>query len=111
MEAGPSFCRTYPAEWKPEYKDRAAKHAQELAALGYDPRDLPAVPEYSMKRDELQVSSHWQNFIDCVRSRETPRCGVDRAFEEAATICLSVEAFKRSAKVRWDPASEAIVNA
>jgi predicted dehydrogenase len=111
MEVGPSFCRTYAAEWQPEYKDRAAKHAQELAAPGYEPRDLPPVPEYSMKRDELQVSSHWQNFIDCVRSRETPRCGVDRAFEEAATMCLSVEAYKRNAKVRWDPATETIVNA
>jgi hypothetical protein len=46
-----------------------------------------------------------------VRSRATPRCSVDRAFEEAATIFLSVEAYKRNAKVRWDAATETIVNA
>ena len=60
------------------------------------------VPDYSFKRDELEVSTHWQDFIDCVRSRDTPRCGVDRAFEEAATLLMSVEAFKREKKVRWD---------
>jgi predicted dehydrogenase len=111
LEVSPRFCRTFDAEWKPEYKDRAAKHAKALAALGYEPQDAPPVPEYSMKRDELQVSSHWQDFIDCVRSRATPRCSVDRAFEEAATIFLSVEAYKRNAKVRWDAATETIVNA
>lgn len=111
LEVSPRFCRTFDAEWKPEYKDRAAKHAKALASLGYEPQDAPPVPEYSMKRDELQVSSHWQDFIDCVRSRATPRCSVDRAFEEAATIFLSVEAYKRNAKVRWDAATETIVNA
>jgi predicted dehydrogenase len=111
LEVSPQFCRTYEAEWKPDFKDRAAKHAKELIALGYEPQDLPPVPGYSMKRDELQVSSHWQDFIDCVRSRATPRCSVDRAFEEAATIFLSVEAYKRNAKVRWDAATETIVNA
>jgi predicted dehydrogenase len=111
LEVSPRFCRTYEAEWKPDFKDRAAKHAKELIALGYEPQDLPPVPDYSMKRDELQVSSHWQDFIDCVRSRATPRCSVDRAFEEAATIFLSVEAYKRNAKVRWDAATETIVDA
>lgn len=62
-------------------------------------------------RTPIGFSSHWQDFIDCVRSRAMPRCGVDRAFEEAATIFLSVEAYKRNAKVRWDAASETIVNA
>jgi predicted dehydrogenase len=111
LEVSPRFCRTFPAEWKPGYKEYVAKNAPALEALGYAPGDAPPIPDYSMKRDELQVSSHWQDFIDCVRSRAMPRCGVDRAFEEAATIFLSVEAYKRNAKVRWDAASETIVNA
>jgi predicted dehydrogenase len=111
LEVSPRFCRTFEAEWKPEYKDRSAKNAKALAALGYEPQDAPPIPDYTLKRDELQVSSHWQDFIDCVRSRATPRCSVDRAFEEAATIFLSVEAYKRNAKVRWDAATETIVDA
>lgn len=111
LEVSPRFCRTFPAEWKPGFKEYVAQNAPALEALGYAPGDAPPIPDYSMKRDELQVSSHWQDFIDCVRSRAMPRCGVDRAFEEAATIFLSVEAYKRNAKVRWDATSETIVNA
>ena len=50
-----------------------------------------------------------QNFVDCVRSRELPRCHVDRAFEEAVTLLMSLEAYRRDAKVRWDPVKEEIV--
>jgi hypothetical protein len=62
-----------------------------------------------MTRGEIQVTSHWQNFVDCVRNRAMPRCGVQRAFEEAVTVFMSVEAYKRETKVRWSPEREAIV--
>ena len=110
LEVAPGFCRSYAAEWKPGYKDRLREHAQSLAAIGYQPREAAPPADYSLKPGELEISSHWQDFIDCVRSRATPRCGVDRAFEEAVTIFLSVESYKRNAKVRWDPYAEAIVN-
>jgi hypothetical protein len=50
-----------------------------------------------------------QNFMDCSRSRETPRCGVGRAFQEAVAIIMSVEAYRKERKVRWDPNREEIV--
>jgi hypothetical protein len=62
-----------------------------------------------MKRGELQVTNHIQNWIDCVRSRETPRCGIDRAFDEAVTIVMSVESYFKERKVKWDPVNEVIV--
>ena len=58
---------------------------------------------------ELEVSSHMRNFIDCIRSGETPRCGIDRAFEEAVTVVMSVEAYRKERKVRWDAVKEQIV--
>lgn len=72
-------------------------------------QDTVVPPDYSMKRDEVQVSSHMADFIDCARTRGLPRCHVDRAFEEAVALLMSVEAYKRERKVRWDPAKEAIV--
>ncbi len=110
MEVSPDFCRTYAPEWKPEFK-KLRKKADEMARqVGIAPGDFPVPPVYSMKEDEVQVSSHWQNFIDCVRSRAMPRCGVYRAFEEAATVFMSMEAYKRETKVRWDPEKEEIVS-
>ena len=109
LEVSPRFCRTFAPEWKPEYKERLQQAAAMAKQVGMDPRDFPVPPVYSMGRDELQVSSHWQNFIDCVRSRAMPRCDVYQAFEEAIAVFLSVEAYKREAKVRWDPETEEIV--
>jgi hypothetical protein len=66
-------------------------------------------PDYVLRPGELTITSHMQNFIDCVRSRERPRCHVDRAFEEAVALIMSVEAYRQERKVKWDPAKEEIV--
>lgn len=92
LEVSSRFCRTFIGEWKPESAARAL-----------------SAPDYVMKRDEIQVTSHMQNFFDCVRSRQQPVCGIDRAFQEAAAIAMSIEAYRRERKVRWDPVKEAIV--
>jgi predicted dehydrogenase len=109
LEVSPHRCRTYSPEWKPEYQLKVRK-AQELAwQFGLEPQDAVVLPEYAFKPGELQVTSHMQDFLDCTRTRTVPRCSVDRAFEEAATILMSVEAFKKGRKVLWDPVKEEIV--
>jgi predicted dehydrogenase len=113
MEVSPRFLRTYEGEWKPGNADRAAaarKLAEEAPQLGMGSDELVA-PDYVMPKppDDWWGAGHMVNFLECVRSRQTPRCGVDRAFEEAATIAMSVESHKRQRKVRWDAAKEEIV--
>ena len=66
-------------------------------------------PDYSMKRGEVQVTDHMRDFIDCIRSGQTPRCGMDRAWEEAVTVVMSVESYFRERKVKWDPVNEQVV--
>ena len=109
LEVSPAFCRTYAAEWKPDYGKKAMQARDKAGQLGLMPTEAVVPPEYSMKRGELVISDHMADFLDCVRTRALPRCGVDRAFEEAATLLMSVEAYKRERKVRWDPVKEAIV--
>lgn len=109
LEVSPAFCRTYIAEWKPEFREKMARARKTAEQLGLPPQDMPIPPDYSFKRGELQISSHIKDFFECVRTRKTPRCGVDRAFEEAAAIMMSVEAYKRERRVRWDPVKEEIV--
>ncbi len=98
------LCRTYEAEWKPEVRERALKAGRQ--------RDKPGAllpPVYTMQEGELTVSSHMEDFFACMRSRQLPRCHVDRAFEEVVTILMSVESYRRERKVRWDRAKEEIV--
>ena len=116
MEVSSDFCRTYVAEWRPEGQDRimagrrvAAETRKAAQALGIPPPPTAVAPDYVYRAGELTVSSHMQNFFDCVRSRELPRCHVDRAFEEAVAFIMSVEAYRRETKVKWDPVKEEIV--
>jgi hypothetical protein len=66
-------------------------------------------PDYNFKAGELKVSSHQQDWIDCIRSGRVPRCGMDRAWEEAVTIVMAVEAYLKERTVKWDPVNEQIV--
>jgi len=91
LQVNSGWCRVYGAEWKPENAKKAG------------------APDYDMKRGELEVSNHIRNFIDCVRSGETPRCGIDRAWEEVVTVIMSVESYFKERKVKWDPVNEQIV--
>jgi predicted dehydrogenase len=109
LEVSPNFCRTFSPEWKPDYRKRVSEARQSAVKMGLNPRDAVVPPDYSYKPGELQVTAHMEDFLDCVRSRALPRCHVDRAFEEAVAIVMSVEAYKQGRKVRWDPDKEEIV--
>ncbi len=112
LEVSPRFCRTYDAEWKPEFNRHAGerfKLAGEHPELGKWAEEL-AAPDYVMPRptEDWWGQAHMRNFLECARSRQTPRCGVDRAFQEAATVVMSVESHKRQRKVRWNAAKEEV---
>jgi predicted dehydrogenase len=109
LEVSPNFCRTYIAEWKQEYYDRLGAARRAAVKAGLSPQQAVVDPDYTYKQGEVEVTDHMTNFIDCMRTRETPRCGVDRAFEEAVTIVMSVEAYKQGRKVRWDTQREEVV--
>lgn len=108
MEVSPLFCRTFEAEWKPGYEAKRKEADKQAAKIGRQSYDLEVAPTMSVKRDS-PGTTHFADFIECVKSRATPGCGVDRAFEEAVTVFLSVEAYTRNTKVRWDAEKEEIV--
>ncbi len=54
-------------------------------------------------------TNHMENFLECVRTGEKPRCDVDQAFIEVASLLMSVESYHRKRQVRWDPVTEEIV--
>ena len=112
LEVSPHVLRLYDAEWKPGYSDRAAEAKKRAAAnpdLGLAAEELAAPEWISPATNDWSGNGHMENFIDCMRTRKTPNCGVDRAFEEAVTIAMSVEAYRKERKVRWDTVKEEIV--
>jgi len=111
IEVAEGHCRLYSAEWKPDYKAKLAAGRRRAEQLGLDSSLGSALidPEYTWKRGENEASNHQRNWIDSIRGLSQPRCGMDRAWEEAVTIVMSVEAYFKERKVKWDPVNEQIV--
>ena len=65
--------------------------------------------EYKPPHGTNTTLLHVQDFIDCVKTRETCSCGIEKAFEEAAYVHLSVESYRKKRQVRWDQARREIV--
>ncbi len=53
--------------------------------------------------------NHVVDWVNCIRSRGTPKCSTDEAFIETATFLMSLKAQQENRRVRWDPAREEIV--
>ena len=80
----------------------------EIVPEGYaDKKGLPS--GYDRARTPPQPN-HMLDWIQCMRSRCTPKCSTDEAFIETATFLMSVESHHRRRAVRWDPTAEAIVS-
>ncbi len=107
--AASDICRTYTSEWKPELREKLAAARKAGYPVGREPAGALLPPDYVFRRGDLQVTSIMEDFLDCVRRRALPRCDIDKAFEEAVAIVMSVESFRRERKVRWDPMKEEIV--
>lgn len=56
-----------------------------------------------------QQPNHLVDWIQCIRTRGTPKCSTDEAFVEAATSLMSLESARQKRPVRWDPVKEEIV--
>lgn len=108
IEVSSEFCRLYDAEWKPEYAQKMAAARKKYEAAGLDPRLAMPAPDYDLKRGELEVSSHQRDWVDSIRAGKKPRCDMDRAWEEAVTIVMSVESYFKERRVKWDPVNEQI---
>jgi predicted dehydrogenase len=92
------------------YHETDAEHIRAIRSAGRESENDCSEPLYTFVRgDELYVTSHFQNFIDCVRTRQRPRCNEDDAFEEAVTAIMSVISYKEQRLVRWDPIAREIV--
>ncbi len=110
IEVASSWCRLYEAEWKPGNREKQAAAAKRAGAAGFDPTMIQSAdPVYTWQRGENEITSHQRNFVDSIRGLDKPRCGLDRAWEEAVTIVMSVESYFKERKVKWDPVNEQIV--
>lgn len=56
-----------------------------------------------------QWPTHMNDFLQCVRTGEQPKCNIHEAFIEVVTYLMSVTSYHQKRQVRWDPATEQMV--
>ena len=72
-----------------------------------DPRLKPQiVPSQDKNLDYL----HMRNFLDCVKSRQTPNCDVEEGHKSTIFALLANISLATRSRIEWDPARERITN-
>jgi predicted dehydrogenase len=55
------------------------------------------------KVERTRLNSHSDNWIQCIRSRETPRADIQAGFSHAVAGCMAAEALKTGRRISFDP--------
>jgi predicted dehydrogenase len=63
---------------------------------GCEPRELGGQVEGDMNK------AHWQNFVDCIKSRKDPICYAESAFNTAAVCHMGTTAYVAGGHFGWD---------
>lgn len=79
----------------------------ELIPAGHNRR--PDLPKGFVGGQTPAQPNHVVDWLNCIRTRGTPKCSTDEAFIETATFLMSLEAQQKQRMVRWDAAREEIV--
>ena len=72
---------------------------------GCEPKKIDGVREGDMN------TAHWQNFVDCIKSRKDPVSCVESAFNTACVCHLGTTAYVAGGKLDWDAPNERFVSA
>ena len=79
----------------------------EIEPAGHNRKsDLPKGYERGKKPGQ---PNHMVDWVNCIRSRGTPKCSTDEAFVETATFLMSLVSQQQNRMVRWYAGREEIV--
>jgi predicted dehydrogenase len=70
---------------------------------------LPDRISAELKLEPEPLESHLENFLRCVRSRQTPRASIQAGFSHTVAGCMAAEAARTGRTVRFDVANLQIV--
>ena len=85
-------------------------------AIAHDVRSFEVIPAFHNRRPGLPQAyvrgktspqpNHMQDWVNCIRTRGTPKCSTDEAFIETATFLMSLKSQQEGRMVRWDAVRE-----
>jgi len=54
-------------------------------------------------------NAHMQNFLDCIRTGQTPNCPFEVGFRTSIACRMTVESYRQGRTIHWDPVKEDLV--
>ena len=76
----------------------ADKHL--ISGAGGGPKDKI---QSEIKLQGEKTDSHMKNFLECIRSRQTPRADVQAGFSHAVADIMAAQALAKGRRMRFDP--------
>ncbi|MCL6628376.1 MAG: Gfo/Idh/MocA family oxidoreductase [Armatimonadetes bacterium] len=86
------------------------------ATMYFEGNDIVIVPQLiarDKRREERHKAppsaGHYENWLECMRSRKQPNLNPETAYKVMVAIGLSVEAYRENKAIRFDPKKEDVV--
>ena len=102
-------------EYSPEVNNGIFFYGDKATVFAADSRWVVIPRGKNAQREEHEVKTdlglnHMVNFLEAVRTRKQPACSVEEAYRSTGTVQLGMIAYETASTVRWDEASEQILN-
>ena len=78
-------------------------------ALDADPEEILSQPITDQDIRLYKSTDHYQNWLDCIKTRKLPICDVAIGHRSATVCHLGNIAIRTGRKIKWDPAKEEII--
>ncbi len=76
--------------------------------LASKPNEIIQEPIKESETHLYKSQNHYQNFLECVKSRKLPICDVETGFRSVSVCHLGNISVRLGRPIRWDPATEKI---
>jgi predicted dehydrogenase len=70
------------------------------------PEQGSALEAVEVKRSNEPLDAHWQNFLDCIRSRKRPVSDIEIGHHSTTTAILGNVAYRSKRRIDWDAQKE-----
>lgn len=76
----------------------------------FQPKEQPVEPAEGERLDGDMTEQHIRNFIDAVKSRQTPHCDIETGHRSTTFALLANLSLATRSRLDWDPQTERITN-
>jgi predicted dehydrogenase len=93
-------------------------HAKEAAEMNMKPNLLPSFPlskdaeavsTAADTKGDPQTSANMRNWMECVRSRQTPNASIEAGYSHSIALCMNIAAIQTGQKVTFDDKTQQVM--